>query len=68
MVKKELKKLVDLIKKEIFGEAARGEKVVIPDLKKLHKKLDRRFSNKTVNEDYNRWCNEMNFGGMYTKN
>ena len=67
MVKKELKKLVDLIKKEIFGEAARGEKIVIPDLKKLHKKLDRRLSNKRVNEDYNRWCNEMNFGGMYVK-
>ena len=67
MVKKELKKLVHLIKREIFGEAARGEKVVIPDLKKLHKKLDRRLSNKKVNEDYNSWCKEMNFGGMYVK-
>ena len=67
MIKKELKKLLDKVKREIFGEAARGEKVVIPDLKKLHAKLDKRMSTKTVDEDFNRWCNSMNFGGMYVK-
>jgi hypothetical protein len=67
MIKKELKKLLDKIKREIFGESARGEKVIIPDLKKLHTKLDKRMSTKIVNEDFNRWCNSMNFGGMYVK-
>ncbi len=67
MIKIALKKIVDKIKREIFGEAARGEKIVIPDLKKLHRRLDRRMSNTKVNHDFNRWCNEMNFGGMHVK-
>lgn len=68
MIKNELKKLVDILKKEIFGETARGEKIVIPDLKKLHAKLDKRMSTKTIDEEFNRWCNEMNISGMYSKN
>ena len=62
-----LKYFISRIKREIFGEPARGEKVVIPDLKKLHQKLDRRLSNKNVTEEFNQWCQEMNFGGMHVK-
>ena len=62
-----IKYVINRIKKEIFGERARGEKVVIPDLKKLHRKLDQRLSDKQASEEFNRWCREMNFGGMHVK-
>lgn len=67
MLKIAFKKIVNRIKREVFGESARGERVVIPDLKKLHQKLDKRMSNSKVNHDFNRWCSEMNFGGMHVK-
>lgn len=67
MIKTAIKKFVDRIKSEVFGEMAKGEKITIPDLKKLHKKLDKRMSNTKVNHEYNNWCSSLNVGGMYTK-
>lgn len=62
-----VKYFINRIKREIFGEPARGEKVVIPDLKKLHRKLDQRLSTKQASDEFNKWCQEMNFGGMHVK-
>lgn len=67
MISTFVNKIKASIKREIFGERARGEKVIIPDLSKLHRKLDSRLSDRKINEDFNRWCNEMNFGGMHMK-
>lgn len=62
-----LKLLINKLKKELFGEPARGEKVVIPDLRKLHARLDKRLSTRQASDEFNRWCREMNFGGMHVK-
>jgi len=64
---KAMKSIINKLKREIFGEAAKGEKVVIPDLRKLHRELDKRLSTKDDIEAYNAWCNNMNFGGMHVK-
>ena len=62
-----IKKIVKAVKREIFGESARGEKVIIPNLKQRHRELDKRLSSKGDIESFNRWCNTVNFSGMYVK-
>lgn len=62
-----MRTIVETIKAFAFGVPARGERVVIPDLKNRNIELDKRLSDNCVTEDFNLWCSAMNFGKMHTK-
>jgi hypothetical protein len=62
-----LKLVISKIKREIFGERAKGESIYTHSILKSNKQPDRPLSTIEDIEAYNNWCKFVNFSGMYVK-